>query len=153
MVVRFCSADLGCLCLMEWKKPSKRQTRKEQKSLKKLKLMKKKRIGLKRKREIEQEVRKQWLQEQETSHGYEDNDELDVESHNDHRSACDLMSQTTVTGVDASVVTNKKKCKCGSTIHLRTSHSDCPLRKNEQVSGETSKAEQQSCKCGSTEHL
>ena len=95
---------------------------------------------MKRKREIEQEVRKQWLQEQETSHGYGDNDELDVESHNDDRSASDLMSQTTVTGVDASVVTNKKKCKCGSTIHLRTSHSDCPLRKNKQVSGETSKA-------------
>ena len=78
-----------------------------------------KRIALKRKREIEQEVRKQWLQEQETSHGYrDDDDELDVEAHDDNEGASDLLSQTTVTGPDdASVVTNKKTCKCGSTDH------------------------------------
>ena len=94
-----------------------------------------KRIALKRKREIEQEVRKQWLQEQETSHGHgDDDDELDVEADDDNEGVSDLLSQTTVTGPDdASVVTNKKMCKCCSTEHLRTSHLECPLRKHKQV--------------------
>ena len=86
-------------------------------------------------REIEQEVRKQWLQEQETSHGYGDNDELDVETHDDDQNASDLLSQTTFAGPDgASFVTNKKTCKCGSSKHLCTNHSDCPLRKDKQLS-------------------
>ena len=85
---------------------------------------------------LEQEVRKQWLQEQETSHGYSNDDELDFEAHDDDvQGGSDLLSQTTVTGPDgASVVTSKKTCKCGSTKHLRTSHSDCPLWKDKQVS-------------------
>ena len=47
------------------------------------KLEKLKTDEFKMKREIEQEVRKQWLQEQETSHGY-GNDELDFEAHDDY---------------------------------------------------------------------
>ena len=91
---------------------------------------------------LEQEVRKQWLQEQETSHGYGNDDELDFEAQDDDvQGGSDLLSQTTVTGPDgASVVTSKKTCKCGSTKHLRTSHSDCPLWKDKQVS-DTSNAE------------
>ena len=99
--------------------------------------LKKERIGLKRKREIEQEVRKQWLQEQETSHGYGDNDELDVETQNDNEGAGDLLSQTAGPD-DASVVTSKKICKCGSTKHLRTSHSECPY-KQDSDKGKTEK--------------
>ena len=87
---------------------------------------KRKRIGLKRKREIEQELRKQWIQEQETSHGYGD-DELDVEADDDEGNSHLI---TTVTGPDdVSVVTSKKTCKCGSNKHLRTSHLECPLRR------------------------
>ena len=115
------------------------------KKLEKLKTdeFKKNRIALKRKREIEQEVRKQWLQEQETSHAYGDDDELDIETHDDDEGASDLLSQTMFAGPDgASVVTNKK-------THLRTSHSE---GEDKQVS-DTSNAERKSCKCGSTEHL
>ena len=141
---------------MEWRKLLGRQMMKGQKRRRNSKLMnlKKKRIALKRKREIEQEVRKRWLQEQETSHGYGNDDELDFEAHDDDvQGGSDLLSQTTVTGPDgASVVTSKKTCKCGSTKHLRTSHSDCPLWKDKQVS-DTSVAEKRTCKCGSTEHL
>ena len=114
------------------------------KKLEKLKTdeFKKKQITLKRKREIEQAVRKQWLQEQETSHGYGNDDELDCEAQDDDvQGGSDLLSQTTVTGPDgASVVTSKKTCKCGSTKYLRTSHRDCPLWKDKQVS-DTSNAE------------
>ena len=49
--------------------------------------------------------RKQWLREQETSNGYGDDDELDIEAHD----ASDILSQTTVTGSDnAAVLTSKK---------------------------------------------
>ena len=63
-----------------------------------------------------------------TSHGYGD-DELDVEA-DDDEGASDLISLTTVTGLDVSVATSKKTCKCGSNKHLRTSHLECPLRKD-----------------------
>ena len=65
----------------------------------------------------------------------------DVQAHDENEGASDILSQTTVTGPDgASVVTSKKTCKCSSTKHLRTSHSDCPLRKDKQDS-DKSKAE------------
>ena len=49
----------------------------------------------------------------------------------EHEGASD--SQTTFAGPDgASVVTIKKTCKCGSSKHLRTSYSQCPLRKDKQ---------------------
>lgn len=118
---------------MEWRKLLGRQG---QKSWRNSKLMNLKRSELHwKEKEIEQEVRKQWLQEQETSHGY-DNDELDFEAQDDDGQVdSDLLSQITVTGPDsASVVTSKKACKCDSTKHLRTSHSDCPLWKDKQVS-------------------
>ena len=100
------------------------------KKLEKLKTdeFKKKRIALKRKKEIEQEVRKQWLQEQETSHGYGNDDEAHDDDDATVQGGSDLLSQTTVTGPDGgSVVTSKKTCKCGSTEYLRTSHHECPI--------------------------
>ena len=87
---------------------------------------------------------------QEISHGYGD-DELDVEAHDDE-GASDLISLTTGAGLDVSVVMSKKTCKCRFTKHLSTSHSECPLRKDKQVS-DKSNAEIRSCKCGSIEHL
>ena len=101
---------------------------------------KKARIALKRRREIEQEVRKQWLREQEVVHNYGDDDldELEMEAP-DGKQVIDLLSQTTVVGaVGDSVVSSKKTCKYGSVSHLRTSHLECPLNKNQ---------------CGSTDHI
>ena len=113
------------------------------------------RITLKRRREIEQEVRKQWLREQEVGHNYGDDDDLDelnIEAH-DGQQASDLLSLTTIVGgSSAAVVSSKKSCQCGSSTHLRTSHLECPLNKINQVS-DSSKATKRSCKCGSTEHI
>ena len=76
-----------------------------------------------------------------------------VETNDDNQGTSDLLLKTTVTGPDgASVLASNKTCKCGSTKHLRTRHTDCPLRKDKQVS-DTSIAEKQSRKCGSTENL
>ena len=105
------------------------------------------RIALKRRREIEQEVRKQWLQEQEVVHNYGDDDfdELEMEAF-DGQKASDLLSQAIVVGaLGDSVVSSKKTCKCGSGSHLRTSHLECPLNKNNQVSDSSKTAK--GCKC------
>ena len=98
---------------------------------------------MKRRREIEQEVRKQ-----EVVHNYGDDDldELEMQVP-DGKKVIDLLSQTTVGAVGVSVVSSKKTCKCGSVSHLRTSHLECPLSKN-QVSNS-----KRSCKCGSTDHI
>ena len=71
---------------------------------------------MKRRREIEQEVRKQWLREQEVGHNYGDDDDLDelnIEAHDDQQ-ASDVLSLTTVVGgSSAAVVSSKKSCQCG----------------------------------------
>ena len=98
----------------------------------------KKRIGLKRKREIEQEVRKQWLQEQETN--------MEMLKHMRMK----VLSQTAFAGLDdASVVTSKKTCVLLN-ISIQAIQSALSRKTYRLV---TPYAKKQSCKRGSTEHL
>lgn len=61
---------------------------------------------------------------------------------------------------DVELVIGGKKCKCGSTTHQHTSHSDCPLRKGtepteleEQMqTGIATNHISKKCKCGSFTH-
>ena len=42
-----------------------------------------------------------------------------------------FLGSSSVSGPDrAVIIASKKKCKCGSTTHLRTSHRECPMNKN-----------------------
>ena len=95
---------------------------------------KKLRIALKQKREVEQEVRKQWLKEQGVNHGYGE-ELLDLETEGDDETATNLLSETTFLGIEGgSIVASRRYWKCGSTDHLRTSSSHCPLNSQNQSS-------------------
>ena len=129
---------------------------------------KKKRIKWKNARDLEQEERKRWAKQQEIRHDYgvedgEDDVEVDVEV-DDSTGARELRSSSSVSGPDrAVIIASKKRCKCGSNTHLRTSHRECPMNKskihdddnapidNSSVSEQT--ITKQRCKCGSSSHL
>ena len=96
---------------------------------------KKKRIKWKNTRDLEQEERKRWAKQQETKHDYGDEDgENDLEVDDDSAGVRDLLSSSSVSGPDRKVIiSNKKRCKCGSTTHLRTSHRECPMNKGKVI--------------------
>ena len=93
---------------------------------------KKKRIKWKNARDLEQEERKRWVKQQEIRHDYgEEDGEDDVEV--DSAGARELLGSSSVSGPDrAVIIASKKKCKCGSTTHLRTSHRECPMNKSKR---------------------
>ena len=94
---------------------------------------KKKRIKWKNARDLEQE-RKRWARQQEIRHGYGEEDGEDDLEVNDSTGARELLSSSSVSGPDRAVIiaSKKKRCKCGSTTNLRTSHRDCPMGKRKK---------------------
>ena len=101
-------------------------------------------------------------------HDYGEEDGEDDPEVDDSTGARELLSSSAVSGPDrAVIIASKKRCKCGSTTHLRTSHHECPMYKNKKKSKRheddsvdsigNSTSEQGSttkkCKCGSTSHL
>ena len=127
---------------------------------------KKKRIKWKNARDLEQEERKRWVKQQEIRHDYgeEDGGEDDVEV-DSVGGARELLGSSSVSGPDSAVIiASKKKCKCGSTSHLRTSHRECPMNKSKRhdddsvdLLGSSTISDKEittkKCKCGSTSHL
>ena len=126
---------------------------------------KKKRIKWKNARDLEQEERKRWVKQQEIRHDYgeeDGEDDLEVDSVGGAR---ELLGSSSVSGPDSAVIiASKKKCKCGSTTHLRTSHRECPMNKSKgheddsvDLLGNSTISERElttkKCKCGSTSHL
>ena len=92
---------------------------------------KKKRIKWKNARDLEQEERKRWVKQQEIRHDYGEEDGEDDPEVDDSTGARELLGSSSVSGPDrAVIIASKKKCKCGSTTHLRTSHRECPMNKN-----------------------
>ena len=79
--------------------------------------------------------------------------------------ARELTGSSSVSGPDrAIIIASKKKCKCGSTTHLRTSHRECPMNKNKghgdgsvDSIGNSTRSQQEvttkKCRCGSISHL
>ena len=125
---------------------------------------KKKRIKWKNARDLEQEERKRWVKRQEIRHDYGEEDVEDDLEVNDSAGARELLSRSSVSGPDrAVIIASKKKCKCGSTTHLRTSHRECPMNKSksheedsvDKIDSTISEQEitTKKCKCGSTSHL
>ena len=114
---------------------------------------------------MEQEERKRWVKQQEIRHDYgeeDGEDDLEVDSVGGAR---ELLGSSSVSGPDSAVIiASKKKCKCGSTTHLRTSHRECPMNKSKgheddsvDLLGNSTISERElttkKCKCGSTSHL
>ena len=102
---------------------------------------------------------------QEIKHDYGEEDGEDDLEVDDSTGARELLSRSSVSGPDrAVIIASKKKCKCGSTTHLRTSHRECPMNKSKSHEedsiykiGNSTISEQEittkKCKCGSTSHL
>ena len=94
---------------------------------------KKKRIKWKNARDLEQQERKRWVKQQEIRHDYGEEDGEDDPEVGDSAGARDLLGSSSVSGPDrAVIIASKKKCKCGSTTHLRTSHRECPMNKSKR---------------------
>ena len=72
----------------------------------------------------EQVARSKWGHTQKLKHTYGKTKEFSDNS--PHSSSVKAESQTTPS---RQVRANKRACKCGSTLHSRTSHRDCPLNK------------------------
>ena len=126
---------------------------------------KKKRIKWKNARDLEQEERKRWVKQQEIRHDYGEEDGEDDPEVDDSAGARELLGNSSVSGPDrAVIIASKKKCKCGSTTHLPTSHRECPMNKNKgQGNGSVDsignsmrsqlEITTKRCRCGSTSHL
>ena len=126
---------------------------------------KKKRIKWKNARDLEQEERKRWVKRQEIRHDYGEEDGEDDPEVDDSAGARELISNSSVSGPNrAVIIASKKKCKCGSATHLRTSHRECPMNKNKghgdgsvDSTGNSTRSQQEvttkKCRCGSTSHL
>ena len=72
--------------------------------------------------DLEQE-RKQWVKQREIRHDYGEEDGEDDPEVDHSTGVRELLSSSSVSGPDKAVlIASKKKCKCGSTTHLRTSH-------------------------------
>ena len=73
-------------------------------------------------RDLEQE-RKRWVKQQEIRHDYGEEDGKDDPEVDHSTGVRELLSSSSVSGPDrAVIIASKKKCRCGSTTHLRTSH-------------------------------
>ena len=105
-------------------------------AFKKTERAKKRRIELLQSRDKEQKARSKWGKKQKIQHDYGTN----IVAEESHDDAGSLMSVTTVH--DSKGPVGQKWCKCNSTSHLRTNHSECPLnpkrkRNTSAVSGHT----------------
>ena len=93
---------------------------------------KKKRIKWKNARDLEQEERKRWAKQQEIKHDYGEEDDLEVDD--DSTNVKDLLDSSSVSRPDKTIIiASKKRCKCGSPTHLRTSHRQCPMNKGKII--------------------
>ena len=88
---------------------------------------KRKRICQKIARTEEQQERKKWTRRQAIIHTYgTDDPEIDDEDGDAEEAVSEAER---IVGSDDRTIVSGRKCKCGSTNHLRTSHRSCPHNK------------------------